>query len=35
VYLIYYTDKESREKNQDQIIAAKKISKTEIDLNTK
>jgi len=35
VYLIYFTDKESREKNQDQIIAAKKISKTEIDLKNK
>ena len=35
VYLVYYTDKKSREKSSSKIIAAKKITETEIDLKNK
>ena len=35
VYLVYYTDKKSREKSSSKIIAAKKITETEIDIKNK
>jgi NarL family two-component system sensor histidine kinase LiaS len=35
IYLIYYTDRKSREKSLNKIIAAKTISETEIDIKNK